>query len=650
MKVVIAEKPSLGRAIAEGLGMRFQASDGVLRSPDLAITWVFGHILELADAHEYDSKWKSWSAQTLPIKIEQWRYKVSEPKQLRIIADLLRQADEVIHAGDPDREGQLLVDEVLHYLKWKGPTKRLLLNATDAASVRKAWQAIKPNSDFEPLYRAGLCRQRADWLVGINCTRAATLLASNNGSLIAVGRVMTPTLALVVQRDRSIEGFEQREFWKVAADLQTDCGQRVRLVHDPAEHIFDKSIASAIARSVQGQTVSLQVKQEKKTERPPLPWHLGDYQRAMQKRFGLKLAQSLQILQGLYEKKLVSYPRTDCRYLPEEQKDQAVPIAKGLYGLSLQDWQVRAMRHNEARLAPKSWIYDNSKVAEHHGIIPTGMSPKGVDLSETERKCFDAIVEHFCKTLLPNYEYLQTTVSFTDDAARVFQASAQQPLNWDESWKCLIPKDEQEQAKLPPIKGRSARVLGTELISGKTTPPAYYTEATLAQDMEAVAKYATDERIKARLKETSGIGTAATRSAIIEKLKRYGMIEEFKKSEKGKAQAFIRSTVFGRQVIDAMPKSIKDAALTATWEEALNMMAQRQYNDADFMSKIDHYVDRLIENMRALPPQKRVSEPPSVRERASNSKHQSRGSEQKSGAAPSRAPRRRSTAKTKASR
>lgn len=610
MRLVIAEKPSLGRAIAEGLGRKFTnaANGGALESGDLVITWVFGHILELSSAEAYNPKWKSWRQEDLPIKIDNWLYEVKEPKQLKIIANYLKQADEVVHAGDPDREGQLLVDEVLQYLKWRGATLRLLPHATDAVSIKKAWAGMKSNNDFKPLFHAGLCRQRSDWLVGINGTRAATQLATTNGALVPIGRVMTPTLSLVVQRDLEIENFVAKEFWKVAADVKTECGHTVRLTHDPKERIHDKALATQLAKSLQGRTVQLLVTKEKRQEKSPLPWHLGDFQREMQKRFGWKLAESLQVLQHLYEKKLVSYPRTECRYLPEEQAGEATQIAMRHAGMALKDAKLGAFERIKSQLKPKPWVYDNKKVAEHHGIIPTLVVPDAGKVGDKEMRAWAAIVEHFCKTLLPNYEYLETTIAFEADGGRTFALSGKAALNWDDSWRCLEPRP--EDAQLPAVRSNSGRVVGTELIVGKTTPPDSYTEASLSGDMESVAKYATDERIKAKLKETSGIGTAATRAPTIEKLKRYGMIEEFKKSAKGKSVAHIRSTTFGRQVIGAMPTSLKDAALTATWEDALSMIAGNTYSTDDFMTKIDGYVDRVVQAMRALPAAKRISEAP----------------------------------------
>lgn len=630
MRVIIAEKPSLARAIVDGLRLRAEKRDGYMQADGMCVTWVFGHILELEDASAYNPEWKRWTDKTLPIRVRDWQYRVTEPKQMGVIADLLKRASEVVHAGDPDREGQLLVDEVLHHLRWRSKTLRLLLNATDGASVRKAWESMRPNSEFQPLYRAGLCRQRADWLVGINGTRAATVLATTNGAMVPIGRVMTPTLALVVRRDRAIEGFVPQDFWRICIDVQTSTGQRARLVHDPVEHITDKALAAAIARRMDGAVVDLKVEREKKSERPPLPWHLGEYQRAMQKRFGLRLSQSLEILQSLYEKSLVSYPRTDCRYLPSEQKDQAIPIALALYQGSLQDWQVAAMERNKELLRPKDWIYDSAKVEEHHGIVPTGATPKPGSLSDNERRCFDAVVEHFCKTLLPSHEYLQTTISTTDDEGRVFRATHSESLNWDRSWRSLTPRKQEGEDRegggqsLAGIEPGRAMVVGTDLAAGKTTPPEHYTEASLAQDMESVAKYATHEKIKARLKETSGIGTAATRSAIIDKLKRYGMIEEFKKSSKGKSQAMLRSTPFGREVVDAVPASLSDPALTATWEEALNMIAKGQYSDTDFMDKIDDYVERIVVALRALAQDKKIrSTPPESRQPHSQARSRS---------------------------
>ena len=597
MRVVIAEKPSLGRAIAEALPGRFTPLQSgkntyALKGDGIVVTWAYGHILEMAPPETYDPRYKRWRVEDLPIVPQNFVLQEKEPAQLKAIASLLRQAKDVVNAGDPDREGQLLIDEILEYLRWRGPTWRLLPHATDPESIRKAWAKLRPNEEFRPLYHAALCRQRADWLVGMNASRAATLLLTSQNQLVPLGRVMTPTLALVVRRDREIEGFAARSFWKVKLELKTRDGTMVTLWHDPAEHIFDRAKAQSIARACVGKDVVLRVASEKKRERAPLPWHLGEYQRHMQKVAGLTLQQSLQTLQSLYEKQLVSYPRTDCRYLPEEQKADAIPVLRRVAAAALGE-DTSAIVLRDGMLEPKDYIYDNKKVAEHHGLVPTGKLP-GQGVSDTERRAWAAVVQHFARTLLPHHEYIETETS-TELGGAVFAAKAKQSLNWDRSWRLF---DDKEDSALPAVPdGTTAQVLSATVEEGKTTPPQRYTEATLAADMEAVAKYVTDERIKAKLKETAGIGTAATRSAIIEKLKEKGMLQAVKKGK----TAHLISTPFGREVVDSVPRILTDPGLTAAWEEALDQVARNAYSPDEFMTRAQAMVSNLIEKMKAAP-------------------------------------------------
>ena len=591
MRLVIAEKPSLGRAIADALPDRFeQIRQGkgtvALRGRQIVVTWAFGHILEMANPEHYDPRYKSWRVEDLPIAPEKFVLKEKEPAQLKVIADLLKNADECVNAGDPDREGQLLIDEILEYLGWRGKTLRLLPHATDPESIRKAWDKLQPNEKFLPLYKAALCRQRADWLVGINASRAATLLLTTRRQLVPLGRVMTPTLALVVLRDREIEDFVPRSFWVVHIDVQTEDKKTFTLVYDPDPHIFDKKQAEAIANSIVGKTLTLEVSVEKRKERAPLPWHLGLFQSYMQKHHGLTLQQSLETLQSLYEKQLASYPRTECRYLPLEQKDDAIPIMRKVGPVALD----RTL--DESLLEPKSYVYDNSKVAEHHGLVPTGKIPSQGQLTAIEESAWKALVQHFAKTLLPHREYIEQVLQVRYGDA-VFRSKGEVSLNWDQSWR-MFDQREEEQPLADVENGTMVKVVAARLSSGTTTSPQRYTEATLAADMEAVAKYVTDERIKARLKETSGIGTAATRSAIIEKLKEKGMLQTLKKNK----TTYVISTAFGREVIDAVPPVLKNPWLTAVWEEALNQIARQEYESDEFMQRTVKMVSNLIEQMK----------------------------------------------------
>ena len=647
MRLIIAEKPSLGRAIADALPQRFSAdgrgdkgSTG-LRSEcgTVVVTWAFGHILELSQPQAYDPAYKRWRYEDLPIVVPngEWRYEEKVPAQIKAIAGYLKNAREVIHAGDPDREGQLLIDEILVYLGYRGKVMRLLPHATDPESLRKAWAKLEDNARYRPLYEAALCRQRADWLVGMNGSRAATLRSAENGQAINVGRVMTPTLALVVRRDQEIEAFKAKTFYKVAAICRTEDGQEIELICDPSARIFERARAQALADSVKGKRVQLAVSSVKTVERAPLPWHLGDFQRSIQKMLGLGLGASLQLLQDLYEARLVSYPRTSCRYLPREQMPDALPILDALMDAVLTEQmpaggmtQAKALRAVRNLCAPKDYIYDSAKVAEHHGIVPTKVGAKALPQKREHLIAYQAIVRHFARTLLPHHESMQSAIGFEHEGAS-FALKGQRSLNWERSHRMF---EVRRDALLPEVRhGSTAQVVEVRLVEGKTTPPARYTQSTLASDMEAIAKFVTDERVAARLKESSGIGTAATRSAIIEKLIAKGMLQEkraaasrsTKKDESdeggdpvaskegGKAPpraAELHSTDFGREIVAAMPRTLVDPGITAAWEDALDEIAQGRYDAVQFMDRVGAMVGRLVQGMgaadaarvRAMPP------------------------------------------------
>lgn len=584
MRLFIAEKPSLARAIADGLGSSRREASHLVVGSDI-VTWCFGHILELANPDEYKPEWQRWRAEHLPIRIDEWKLKPqkSSADQLKAIGGFLKKATEVVNAGDPDREGQLLVDEVLHYFGWRGKTTRILLNATDPGSVKKALARIEDNAKYQPLYEAALCRQRADWLVGINLTRGATKILADDAT-VSVGRVQTPTLALVVRRDREIESFVPSSFYYLEAEVKAPGGEVV-LTHNPQDpRLTDSKVANQLAADVKGKTYPLSVAKKTAKEMAPLPFMLATFQKAAEAALGLGATQSLKALQQLYEQQLVSYPRTDCPYLPGEQAADAAAIAADV---------VDALGDAEAKrliglMQPKKRIYDSAKVTEHHGLVPTRKMPSA-SLEHGLRQAWELVSRQFLMSLLPDYEYEETEISF-DHQGKVFSTKIQVPLNMAKSWRALDPKS--AGAPPPAIKdGDPGRVADVAVKSGKTTPPKRYTEATLIADMRSIAKFVSDPRLKAVLKETSGIGTAATQATTIDKLKDQEYIEARKKE--------LVSTTFGRNVIDALPVQICDPGTTAVWEDALGRIAKGDYAMAEFMRRIDLFVENRLTEMRS---------------------------------------------------
>lgn len=591
-RVIVAEKPSLARAIAAGIDGPRQSFDGYIRVGDTIITHCFGHLYELADPGSYNPEWKKWSLETLPITLQRDRWRLiprpDAKAQIGVIAKLLSNAKSVVNAGDPDREGQMLVDELLEELGWTGPTQRLLLHDTTPASVRKALASMKPNVEFAALYEAAKCRARADWLVGMNLTRAAS---QKMGLTASMGRVQTPALALVVRRDLAIEGHTSSAFYTLAADAANGY-DTITLTHD-TEHdrITDKALADGLAARLKGQTVNVSVTEKTITENAPMPHKLATFQKEAEARFGWTVAKALKALQAAYEQQLVSYPRTDCAYLPEEQARLAVPSVVRILGAG----HFPQVKPLAAHLAPSGRVYDDKKVEQHHGLTPTSRLPDaGTPATDDAYRAWLIVTEQFIKSLLPAYRATVKEASFIFEG-RLFKATGEEPTNLAQSWRALEPKKGRDGEPILPLRtalghGQSApsRVTAVAVKQGKTTPPKPYTEATLVADMSAVHKFVDDPKIKGLLKENAGIGTPATQGSIIETLKQRGYLE-LTTMGRGK-KLYLRSTRFGRYLIANMPRVLSDPGVTALWEEQLNAIAAGGASAEDFMARIDKYI------------------------------------------------------------
>jgi DNA topoisomerase-3 len=601
MRLFIAEKPSLARAIAGGLGTITDKSETHIEVGSDIVTWCFGHILEQAPPHAYDPSLKNWAMDPLPIRIplDGWKLNVVDKakRQYEAIGKLLRMADTVVNAGDPDREGQMLVDEVLEAHGWTGTTERLLVANATPSGVREAMKKLRPNADFRPLYEAAMCRARADWLVGMNFSRVVTLNIKHAqpgqlGPLVSIGRVQTPTLSLVVQRDRSIENHTAKHYYPLHAHVQTTQGGFVA-VHDPKENrITDPKIAKQIAATLRGKSVAITMQNRQEKSNAPLPFILSTFSAACEDAFGWSAKESLEVLQSLYEKQLVTYPRTDCPYLPSDHAPQARRIAEAIAKTGLLPSRVDELL---PLMSPKPEIYNDAKVEEHHGVIPTSRMPDE-SLPPKLRDAWRLVARRFLQTLLPALIKDVTEASFVHEE-RKFTSRGETELNTSASWKVFEPPKEKRE-DVPPLRLNGVVSQGdvrdVEIKKGTTSPPKRYTEATLIADMKTVGKYVEDERLKAILKETSGIGTAATHAAIIETLKSRGYI---KLEGSGKAKNII-STGFGRYLIDNLPKALHDPGITAAWEDMLNRIAKREADPGAFMTKIDAFVAKYVEHMK----------------------------------------------------
>ena len=391
MRLFIAENPSLGRAIAAELGVTQNNPTFQICGSD-TVTWCFGHILEQYDPQDYGDNLRTWRRRDLPIVPAEWKLRPKKEAytQLQVINHLLSEASSVVHAGDPDREGQLLVDEVLEHFHYTGPVQRIWLASLDSRSIQKALSTLKDNSNYANLRNAARARSRADWLIGMNASRAMTIFGRETGhtdGVLSLGRVQTPTLALVVQRDREIKAFVPVDYLILQANLQNDAGSFSATFRpsdtqpglDLEGRLVDKSIAQGIVDSVRGQTgIITSVTREKKKKPVPLPHCLSSLQKAASSRFGMTAQQVLDLAQSLYEKKLTTYPRTDCRYLPEEQFGDAARLITALSGVS--GLEAVTAKADSASRGP---VWDTKKITAHHAIIPTGEKPQSLSAQET---------------------------------------------------------------------------------------------------------------------------------------------------------------------------------------------------------------------------------------------------------------------------
>lgn len=600
-RLFIAEKPSMGRAIAQGLealGNKSRSADGCIHVGSDTVTWLFGHILEQYSPDEYDEKYKRWHIEDLPIVPSVWKLKVKPDakKQYKIVSALAKEADEIIHAGDPDREGQLLVDELLAHigvLKTK-PVKRILLNALDVKSVQEALRHIRSNDEFVGLRNSALARSRADWLIGMNLSRIYTILARSAGydSVVNVGRVKTPTMGLVVRREIEIRTFKpvtfftpQVEFSHANGTFRAKWKAQEQDGVDEEGRILKKDLAEEILTSSSVPPAKIEsVEQKKGTSPQRLPYSLSALQIDAGKIFGYSPQEVLDTQQALYEKKLTSYPRSDCDYLPENQLSDAAAILKNLAAADT----ALARFVEQADLSIKSRAWNDKKISAHHAIVPTTVETKLSDLSEKEKNLYMLIAKSYIAQFYPAQEFLSTKVELSA-GGEMFTASGKVILQ--QGWKSLYQNDakddEEEQQSLPDMQqGDSVEFAGGKIVEGVTKPPARFTPATLLKAMKEIHKYVHDKELAASLKECSGIGTEATRAGMIDELEKRGFIKKAGKN-------FV-PTEIASSMCRILPESLIYPDLTARWEDALDKIGKKEMSLADFGAQQKRFLDELL--------------------------------------------------------
>ena len=626
MKLYIAEKPSLARAIAAALPKPQKNQKGYIElSNGDKVSWCIGHILEQADPEAYDEKYKKWNFDHLPILPEQWQLKPKSQtrSQLAVLRKLVKQATEIVHAGDPDREGQLLVDEVIDFFKVsktkKAKIQRLLISDLNVSAVKRALQNLKANSEFIPLSVSALARSRADWLYGINLTRAYTLQGQKVGfkGVLSVGRVQTPLLGLVVQRGLDIDNFQSKPFYQVYAHLKTSKNESFIAKWQPSKQcqpymdeenrVLVKSLAENVIGRINNQPAIVKTaKYEQKKQFAPLPYNLSSLQIDAAKRFSMNAKLVLDVCQSLYEKyKLITYPRSDCRFLPDEHFKQAPSIIKMLSSGSSSI--ALAAKGADSKIKSKAW--NDKKVSAHHAIIPTEKSSANINLNSFESNVYQLIVRQYLAQFYPPYLYHHATIE-VDIAGGLFKASAKSPV--DSGWKILFngakkPALENDTKSSTKIKSKSSldpelslteqhlpqlRAVDKlhcqhgDLIEKNTQAPQYFTDASLLAAMTGISRFVSDKNIKKILKDTDGLGTEATRAGIIDLLFRRGFL-----IRQGKQ---IHATEVGKGLIAALPSITTKPDMTAQWEATLNDISEKQSSYQNFMSPLVDTLHHVI--------------------------------------------------------
>lgn len=604
MRLYIAEKPSLGRAIAEVLPKPHEKGEGYVRAANGdVVSWCIGHLLEQVAPEDYDPRFKSWQWQTLPIIPERWQVKPrsSSRKQLGILKQWVKQADELVHAGDPDREGQLLVDEVIDYLavpkSKRDQMLRCLISDLNPPAVRRALETLRSNREFLSLSTSALARSRADWLYGINMTRAYTLLARSSGSqaLLSVGRVQTPILGLVVRRDAEIDAFSSKPYYTVLAHIVTNSSVHFTAEWQPSAacqpwqdeegRVLSRALADKVVERIGGQPGTVQEYQSKVVKQSaPLPYNLSALQIDASRQLNLSPKQTLDLCQQLYERhKLITYPRSDCRYLPNEHHRQAshVAAAIGMVQPALQS----AVQAADFQLRSAAW--NDTKVSAHHGIIPTERRMNGESLSRQELALYTLIARHYLAQFYPPLQRRETRIGI-EIAGGQFLAKGREILL--PGWRVVLSADradEEPESRLPLLRqGDVVHCERGERIDKQTQPPKPFTDATLLAAMTGIARYVQDNSLRQILRETDGLGTEATRAGILELLFQRGFLQHQGKS--------IRATEMGKALIRALPVAASLPDMTARWERALSAIEQRELPYQSFMQPLQQELSRLI--------------------------------------------------------
>jgi DNA topoisomerase-3 len=628
MIVCIAEKPSVAKDIARIIGAT-ASRDGYMEGNGYQVTWTFGHLCELKMPEDYTPMWKAWSLTALPMIPPRFGIRLKDDegikKQFAVIERLMQAADGIINCGDAGQEGELIQRWVMQKAGATCPVQRLWISSMTDEAIREGFATLKDQSNYQSLYMAGLSRAVGDWLLGINCTRLYTIKYGQNRQVLSIGRVQTPTLALIVNRQKEIDNFKPEPYWVLATVYRDTTFTATK------GKFTSKEEGEEAFKTIEGKPFTItQVEKKNGKETPPSLYDLTSLQVDCNKKFGFSAETTLNIIQQLYEQKLTTYPRVDTTFLPDDVYAKCPQTMNGLFQVKHAGTAPYAdlVRPLGGKPLPKSKkVFDSSKVTDHHAIIPTGMIPSA--LTDMQRKVFDLVARRFIAAFYPDCKYAQTTVlgevrsdteGVDSNDAIEFKVTGRTIL--DPGWRAVYAKDTQdeedekkpdeEERTLPAFeKGESGPHQPT-LTEKMTTPPPYYTEATLLRAMETAGKLVEDEELRRAMKE-NGIGRPSTRAAIIETL--------FKRRYIRKERKRLVATPTGIELIDLIREDLlKSCELTGIWEKKLRDIEAQKYDAQQFISELKTQVTTIVHDVISDPTNRRVTVLPEEAEKKKKAK------------------------------
>ena len=582
--VVIAEKPSVGRDIAKVLNCN-QSSNGYIEGSKYIVTWALGHLVTLADPEKYDKKYSSWKLEDLPIMPQKLELVVinQTAKQYKTVKTLLFRSDvsSVIIATDAGREGELVARWILQKSKCNKPIKRLWISSVTDKAIKEGFSKLKDGKEYDNLFKSAESRAEADWIVGINATRALT---TKHNAQLSCGRVQTPTLSIIAQREVEIRKFVPQKFYGIEA-----ISNNVKFICNINNEVrtFDEDFCKNIFRSLDKKAKVIKMEEKSKKKYSPALYDLTELQRDANNMFGFSAKETLSIMQRLYENhKVLTYPRTDSRYI---SSDIVGTIPERLKAITLSTYKPFIEEIKKNKIVAKSHFVDDKKVSDHHAIIPTEQNANYVNLNENEKKIYDLVIRRFLSVLLPAFEYEETKVKIQ---IKDYIFSTKGKVIKNKGYQSIYENSNKDKEQLLPkfTINQIVNIDNIIMTDGLTKAPSYLNEATLLSAMENPSKYVNDKSMAKTLGETGGLGTVATRADIIEKLFNTFVIE--------KTNNDIRITAKGRQLLELAPMELKTPELTASWEQKLNKISKGELNSKDFISEAKNYTQKIVNDIK----------------------------------------------------